>query len=116
MKLSGKVVLILVYVLVTFLATASLQTSPKFQQALDDIIKYIQALGFTGMFVYTFASALLMTLAIPLQFLDMVVGIIYPLKYAVLVLIGSKLIGASLSFYVANNFLSEESRKSYTSS
>jgi uncharacterized membrane protein YdjX (TVP38/TMEM64 family) len=68
------------------------------------------------MIVYTILSAILMTLAIPLQFIDMVVGIIYPIKYAVLVLIGSKVLGASMSYYVANNFLSEESRKSYTSS
>lgn len=46
----------------------------------------------------------------------MVVGIIYPIKAAVLVLIGSKLLGASMSYYVANRVLSEESRKSYTSS
>ena len=54
-----------------------------------------------------------MTLAIPLQFIDMIVGIIYPLKEAILVLIGSKLLGATLSFYVANYLFSEETRKGY---
>ena len=68
------------------------------------------------MIMYTVISALLMTFAIPLQFLDMVVGIIYPLKEATLVLIGSKLLGASFSYYIANNLLSEETRRSYTSS
>jgi uncharacterized membrane protein YdjX (TVP38/TMEM64 family) len=76
----------------------------------------VQEIGAAGMLMYMMASAMLMTFAIPLQFIDMVVGIIYPLKYAVLVLIGSKMIGAALSFSVANNFLSEESRRSYTQS
>ncbi len=48
-----------------------------------------------------------MTLAIPLQFIDMIVGIIYPLQEAIIVLIGSKLLGATFSYYVANNFFSE---------
>lgn len=114
MKISGKVTLIIIYVVVTFIATASLQTNPLFQQALDNAIKSIQDLGAPGMLFYILVSALLMTLAIPLQFIDMVVGIIYPLKYAVLVLIGSKLLGAALSFYAANHVLSEDSRRGYT--
>lgn len=68
------------------------------------------------MVLYTVTSALLMTFAIPLQFIDMIVGIIYPLREAVLVLIGSKLLGAALSFYLANNIVGEETRQSYTSS
>ena len=44
----------------------------------------------------------------------MVVGAIYPLKEAILVLIGSKLLGATFSYYIANYLLSEETRKSYT--
>jgi uncharacterized membrane protein YdjX (TVP38/TMEM64 family) len=56
-----------------------------------------------------------MTLAIPLQFIDMIVGIIYPIKEAVLVLIGSKLLGATFSFCVANYLLSEDTRRGYTS-
>lgn len=68
------------------------------------------------MLVYTMTSAVLMTFAIPLQFIDMVVGIIYPLKEAVLVLIGSKLLGAAMSYYIANHLLSEETRRSYTAS
>jgi uncharacterized membrane protein YdjX (TVP38/TMEM64 family) len=68
------------------------------------------------MMCYMVVSGLLMVLAIPLQFIDMVVGIIYPLKYAVLVLIGSKLLGAALSFYAANHILSEDSRRTYTQS
>lgn len=114
MKISGKVTLIVIYVVVTFIATASLQSNPVFQQALDEAIKYMQDMGVLGMLCYMLVSALLMTLAIPLQFIDMVVGIIYPLKYAVLVLICSKLLGAALSFYAANNILSEDSRRSYT--
>lgn len=116
MKLSGKVTLIIIYVVVTFIATASLQSNPVFQQALDDAIKYVQDLGALGMVCYMVVSAILMTLAIPLQFIDMVVGIIYPLKYAVLVLICSKMLGAAMSFYAANNILSEDSRRSYTQS
>jgi uncharacterized membrane protein YdjX (TVP38/TMEM64 family) len=46
----------------------------------------------------------------------MIVGIIYPLKEAVLVLIGSKVLGATFSYSVANYLLSEESRRGYTSS
>lgn len=68
------------------------------------------------MIVYTLTSALLMTFAIPLQFIDIVVGIIYPLKEAVLVLVVSKMLGASFSYFIANYLLSEESRLSYTSS
>ncbi len=69
-----------------------------------------------GILVYIVTSALLMTFAIPLQFIDMVVGIIYPLREAILVLIGSKLLGATLSFYIANNLFSEETRRGYTQS
>jgi hypothetical protein len=43
----------------------------------------------------------------------MIVGIIYPLREAILVLIGSKLLGATFSYFVANNFFSEETRKGY---
>ena len=46
----------------------------------------------------------------------MIVGIIYPLKEAVLILIGSKVLGATFSFFIANYFLSDESRKAYLSS
>ena len=69
-----------------------------------------------GILVYIVTSALLMTFAIPLQFIDMVVGIIYPLREAILVLIGSKLLGATLSFYIANNLFSEKTRRGYTQS
>lgn len=68
------------------------------------------------MIIYTFVSALLMTFAIPLQFIDMIVGVIYPLKEAILILIGSKLLGASFSYYIANYLLSEEARRGYTTS
>jgi uncharacterized membrane protein YdjX (TVP38/TMEM64 family) len=57
-----------------------------------------------------------MTFAIPLQFIDMIVGIIYPLREAILVLIGSKLLGATFSFYVANYIFSEETRRGYIQS
>ena len=43
----------------------------------------------------------------------MIVGIIYPLHLAILVLIGSKLLGATFSFYIANNVISDATRKSY---
>lgn len=42
-------------------------------------------------------------------------GIIFTLKEAILILIGAKLLGAAFTFYIANNFLSEETRASYTS-
>ncbi len=57
-----------------------------------------------------------MALAIPLQVVDLIVGIIYPLKEAVLVLVGSKVLGATFSFYIANYLLSEESKKVYSTS
>lgn len=46
----------------------------------------------------------------------MIVGIIYPLREAILVLIGSKLLGATFSYFVANNFFSEETRRGYLQS
>ena len=116
MKVSGKVLLIVIYVLVTFIATVAIQTNPKFAESVDNLVKVAQDMGVIGMILYTLISALLMTFAIPLQFIDMIVGIVYPLKAAVLILIASKVLGASFSFYIANHFLSEESRKSYTSS
>ena len=82
-------------------------------QAIDDFIKYIQSQGITGILVYIVTSALIMTFAIPLQFIDMVVGIIYPMQEAILVLIGSKLLGATFSYYVANYLFSEETRRGY---
>jgi uncharacterized membrane protein YdjX (TVP38/TMEM64 family) len=116
MKINGKVLLAVIYFVITFIAAASLQTNPQFVKAIDDFIKYIQSLGITGILVYIVISALLMTFAIPLQFIDMIVGIIYPLREAILVLIGSKLLGATFSFYVANYLFSEETRKGYIQS
>lgn len=66
MKISGKILLIIVYFVVTFIATASIQTNPQFQKAIDEYVKYIQSHGVTGMLIYTCTSALLMTFAIPL--------------------------------------------------
>ena len=68
------------------------------------------------MILYILLSATIMAFAIPLQFMDMIVGIIYPLKEAILILVGSKVLGATFSYYIANNILSEESRRSYSSS
>jgi uncharacterized membrane protein YdjX (TVP38/TMEM64 family) len=113
MKINGKVLLTVIYFVVTFIAALSLQSNPQFLEAMDEYIKYIQDLGATGILVYIITSALLMTFAIPLQFIDMIVGIIYPLREAILVLIGSKLLGATFSYFVANNFFSEETRKGY---
>lgn len=113
MKVNGKVLLTVIYFVVTFIAALSLQSNPRFLEAMDEYIKYIQDLGVTGILVYIITSALLMTFAIPLQFIDMIVGIIYPLREAILVLIGSKLLGATFSYFVANNFFSEETRRGY---
>jgi uncharacterized membrane protein YdjX (TVP38/TMEM64 family) len=44
------------------------------------------------------------------------VGIIYPLKEATLILIGSKLLGAAMTFYIANNLISDAAKKYYSSS
>ena len=70
-------------------------------------------MGVQGMLFYIVASATIMALAIPLQFIDMVVGTIYPVKEAVLVLVGSKLLGAAFSYYIANYLLSAESKRAY---
>ena len=43
----------------------------------------------------------------------MIVGIIYPMQEAIVVLIGSKLLGATFSYYVANYLFSEETRRGY---
>lgn len=65
------------------------------------------------MVVYVITSAVVMALAIPLQFIDMLLGIIYPIKVAVLLLIAAKMLGASLSYFIANNLISEESKNWY---
>lgn len=41
MKINGKVLLAVTYFVITFIAAASLQSNPKFVQAIDDFIKYI---------------------------------------------------------------------------
>lgn len=59
-------------------------------------------------------SGVITGLAIPLQLIDLTVGIIYPLKEAVFILVCSKMLGAAMTFYIANYFLSEESKKAYS--
>jgi len=76
----------------------------------------VQSHGVTGMLLYTLVSATFMALAIPLQFIDLILGMIYPLKEAIFILIASKMLGATFSFYIANYLLSEESKQAYTSS
>ena len=79
MKISPKVLVIAIYVALTFIITAAIQGSPVFLAVIDSLTLQIQDLGALGMFIYTIISALLMAFAIPLQFIDLVVGIIYPL-------------------------------------
>lgn len=62
------------------------------------------------MLLYSVTSATLMTLAIPLQFVDLGIGIIYPFKEALLVTMGAKMLGSSMTYYVANHWLSKETR------
>ena len=68
------------------------------------------------MIVYTFASALVTAFAIPLQFIDLCLGLVYPFQEAVLILIMSKVIGAAMSFAIANYFLDEEKKRNYVNS
>ena len=68
------------------------------------------------MVTYGVCSAVITALAIPLQFIDLMVGIIYPVKEATLILIGSKLLGAFLTFWVANHLISDEQRRNYSGS
>ena len=56
------------------------------------------------------------SLAIPLQFIDLMIGIVYPIKEATLILIGSKLLGAGMTYQIANYFISEEKRRNYSGS
>lgn len=65
------------------------------------------------MILYTLTSATFMALAIPLQFIDLIVGIIYPIKEAILILIGSKMLGAAMTYYIANHFISSDTRNFY---
>ena len=68
------------------------------------------------MFVYTITSSIIMALAIPIQVIDIIVGIIFPLKEAILVLMGSKMLGAIFTYYIAKYLLSEQSKNTYASS
>ena len=107
MKISAKAGLVIIYVVVVFLGATALQANPAFMKKIEEFTKFIQDFGFLGMLIYTTSSAVLMVLAIPLQFVDMIVGIIYPVKEATLILIGSKLLGAAMTYYVANHIISE---------
>lgn len=42
MKINGKLLLAIIYFVITFIAAASIQTNPQFVKAIDDFIKYIQ--------------------------------------------------------------------------
>jgi hypothetical protein len=41
MKINGKVLLTVIYFIVTFIAALSLQSNPQFLEAMDEYIKYI---------------------------------------------------------------------------
>lgn len=83
---------------------------------IDDGINLMRDFGLTGMVVYAVSSALFTALAIPLQFLDLCLGIVYPVHEAALILIISKMLGAAMTFYAANYLIKEETKKSYMSS
>ena len=110
MKASPKVLLIFVYFIITFIGTATLQYNPQFFQKIQELMVLKDELGAFGVFFYILVSATVMALAIPLQFIDLVLGILYPVKVAILILVSSKVLGAGMSFYIANNFLSQESK------
>lgn len=70
-------------------------------------------MGPVGMVIYMLTSAVIMALAIPLQFIDLILGILYPVETAFLLLVGSKALGATFSYLIANNILSKESKEEY---
>lgn len=83
---------------------------------IDDSINIMRDFGIAGMILYACGSALLTALAIPLQFLDLTLGIVYTVQEATLILILSKMLGAALTYYAANHLIKEETKKSYMSS
>mmetsp|Transcript_4002 Transcript_4002/g.3915 ORF Transcript_4002/g.3915 Transcript_4002/m.3915 type:complete len:125 (+) Transcript_4002:91-465(+) len=72
-------------------------------------------MGLLGIILYITISGSITALAIPFQFIDMSVGMIYSVKEATLILISAKMLGASLSFYIANFFLNSKSKESFMS-
>jgi uncharacterized membrane protein YdjX (TVP38/TMEM64 family) len=116
MKISPKVLFIGAYLALTFIFTATIQNNPQFLTSVDSITHKLKDLGLLGVLIYIVTSATIMAAAIPLQFIDLIVGIIFPLKEAILILVGSKLLGAAFTFYIANFLLSKESKSVYTNS
>ncbi|CDW86576.1 UNKNOWN [Stylonychia lemnae] len=116
MKISGKVLLIIIYILVISLGTYQLQNNPSFIKFIDEYVTLLRDYGIVGMLAYAFMSATFTVLAIPLQFLDLVLGIVYTVQEATLILIISKMMGAGMTFYAANYLISEQTRQSYMTS
>ena len=83
---------------------------------VDQAIVFLREQGLTGMIIYTLVSGIVLALAIPLQFIDLCLGLVYPFQEAVLILIISKVIGAALSYGIANHFLNEEQKRNYVNS
>eukprot|EP00347_Sterkiella_histriomuscorum_P013844 403363149 len=116
MKINPKVLLIGIYLVVIMIATHQLQNNPKCITLIDDGINFMRDYGIVGMIIYACFSALLTALAIPLQFLDLTLGIVYTVQEATLILILSKMLGAAMTYYGANYIIGEETKKGYMSS
>jgi hypothetical protein len=86
-KFTAKGLLLSLYLIISFIGAYSFQSNPNFMKKIDEYSYFIKELGLSGMFLYVIVSGLIMALAIPLQFLDIVVGMIYPIQEAILLLI-----------------------------
>jgi len=80
---------------------------------IEKVFTWIKGFGLLGMIIYAGASAVITGLAIPLGVIDLFVGMIYDFISASIILLAAKCLGAALSFYIANNLISEKSKNFY---
>lgn len=113
MKITGKQVLIVVYILLALSIGYLVSSNPTFKQYLKDYMSYVESLGHVGMAIFVLTSATMMTMMLPFQFIDILGAITYPLNWAIFLLILSKLVGAAQTYFVANYFMSEDTKKEY---
>ena len=68
------------------------------------------------MLLYGSFQAIATALAIPIQFLDLALGMIYPFHEALILILFSKMLGGALTFYAANFLISHETKREYMNS